>query len=396
MTEVTPAAPETGAAQPSLRDTLLETVKASEAGTLETPPAPPPVDTGEGETPTADGRPRDDKGRFAAKDATAESPAAPAAETQPPAADGTDATTTTPAAPAAAAPAPAAEPPQHWPQADKDMFAKAPPEFQQWALRRDREVNEGFQRKVQSVAPLLNAVVQAKPYLDTIGVTPEAAFANLVASEYVLRNGTPEQKAAMAQKMLRDYQITLPGSTSQPTETPAGEQPADQSAWEDPTISALRRDVQAANMQTAQLRHLLLSQHHSRAIQEIAAFEAEKTADGKPAHPHLNDLYPDIIRLAQAEVVAGRQPVLKQLYETAMWANPAVRAQLLEQQQREQQRKQQEEAKAKEAEAKAKAAQAKAAAASVNGAPRGGAPGAQTSGSLRQILEQNAAQGARV
>jgi hypothetical protein len=50
---------------------------------------------------------------------------------------------------------------------------------------------------------------RVKPYLDHIGVKPEQAFDNMVQLDYLLRTGTPEEKAQVMQKLLDDYKVTL-------------------------------------------------------------------------------------------------------------------------------------------------------------------------------------------
>lgn len=407
MTDITTSAPETGAAEPSIRDVLNANFEKSQAGTLDAPetPARPADAASEGAKPSGatDDRPRGPDGKFIAKDDTgAEKTETPSPtkmdgkDAAPPAGDKT-------AQPAADKPAGAVEAPQHWPQADRDMFAKQAPEAQKWLLDRHKAMETDYTRKTEGIAPLLQEIDRASPYLRSINATPEAAFQALLSTEYTLRHGTPDQKVAAVQRILNDYKITLPGSTSRPTETPAaGEQSAaDQSEWEDPAVAALRKEIADLKQAEQQRQQLTAAEMEQRAISELRAFEAEKTADGKPAYPHFASVIDEMTRLALVERAQGRQPNLKSLYEVAVYANPATRAQLLADQQAEQQRKIEAEIEAKrkaqEAETKAKAEQARKASASVTGAPRGGIASDGSGKPIRQIMEESlAAQAGRL
>jgi hypothetical protein len=97
---------------------------------------------------------------------------------------------------------------------------------------------------------------------------------------------------------------------------------------------------------------------------------------------------PEILRLATIDRQEGRTPDLKTLYETAVYMNPNVRAQLLSQQQSEQQRQREAAQKAADDEARKKAEAARRASASVTGGPRGGTTEvAAPKGSVRAALE---------
>jgi len=175
----------------------------------------------------------------------------------------------------------------------------------------------GAARQDDLFTPLRQAVEKAKPYLDSLGATPEQAFQVLLSADYTLRHGTPEQKAAAVRRILEDYKIALPAQAESDAETPDDE-------WELPEVKALRKDIAAVKDENAQLRQHFASQQERRAIDEIKAFEAKS--------PHFGAVVEDMIRLAHAERAAGRQPDLAKLYETAIWTNEKTRAQLIAEQ----------------------------------------------------------------
>src|SRR5262249_49030955 len=74
-----------------------------------------------------------------------------------------------------ALPVPAQPAPEHWSQADKETYAKLPPDWQRWTLE---------QRKTaDAVAPLLQAIEGAKPYLQSRGTDVTTAVKSLLSAE---------------------------------------------------------------------------------------------------------------------------------------------------------------------------------------------------------------------
>ena len=221
------------------------------------------------------------------------------------------------------------DPPPHYSDADKALFAKAPREVQDAWLRRERETNEGLQRMVQPIAPLLQTTQRLKPYLDHIGAAPHDVLQHTAQWDYLLRHGTPAQKTAAVQKLAKDYQVDLAGLTG-------GDE------WEDPAVAALRQQMQAqaaqVQEQALQVRQHLIGIQRDHHLREITALESEKNAKGEPTNPHLGIVANDIARIAYAERAAGRPiPPLKQMYDLAVQHNPQAKA-LIAKQQAEQRR----------------------------------------------------------
>jgi hypothetical protein len=153
-------------------------------------------------------------------------------------------------------------------------------------------------------------------------------------------------------------------------------------------LNTLKQTV--SGLTNAQRNAALAAQNAAgeRAMREIEEFKSATDDKGTLLRPHFEEVENDMLALAQAKI-AAKQPVppLADLYETAVWANPSVRDKLLtaRQQAEEQKRKDQE---------KAKSAAARKAAVSVSGAPGSGqAPAirANVEKTLREQLEEAAA-----
>lgn len=307
---------------------------------------------------------RDERGRFAAKQAAEAAAADPETVAEPAPAE--------PPAPTEPV-VPAVEAPQHWAAADKELFAKLPPDGQKFLVERHKAMEGDYTRRMQEIAPLRKAAEQWQPYLQQMNATPEQAFTTLLQAEYQLRTGTPEQKQAMFQQLAQDYGITL-GQTAEP---PAVDE------YVDPQVAALKQELAeikawktSRDQAETQYRQQQEQKQQQTLHSTITSFEAEKTEAGAPAHPHFS-----AVRETMAALIgSGQAPDLKTAYDMAVWARPDLRQQLISAQQ---------EAAVKKAaeEAKAKARQASTAAASVTGRPVGAGAVAPAS-SVREELER--------
>jgi hypothetical protein len=316
-------------------------------------------------SPRDDGR--DQRGRFAPKQQQpTETAPDPAAETAAPAEQ--------PAAPETETPAvPTVEAPQHWAAADKERFAKLPPDGQQFLLDRHKAMEGDYTRRMQEIAPLRKTAEQWTPYLAQIGATPEQAFQALIGAEYTLRNGTPDQKQAALRQLAQDYQIPL---------TQAAQQPA-ADEYVDPQVAALNQKLaqleawkNSSEQAEQQRQRQQMEQRQSELTATISAFATEKTEAGAPAHPHY-----EAVRATMAALMSGGQASdLKTAYDMAVWARPDLRQQLLTAQQEAAAKKNAEEAKAR-------AQKAGTAAASVSGKPVGATPMGPAN-SVREELER--------
>jgi hypothetical protein len=307
---------------------------------------------------------RDERGRFAAKqalEAAVPDPAAPAAPEAQPAAP------TDPAAPAI-------EAPQHWASADKERFAKLSPDGQQFLLDRHKAMEGDYTRNMQAIAPLRKVAEQWQPYLQQFGqnATPDKVFNHLLQAEYSLRNGTPEQKTALFRQWAQEYGINLDQAVP-----PAADE------YVDPHVATLNQKL--AQLEAWKNSREQAEQHHQRQQAErqhtelqstITSFAAEKTEAGAPAHPHY-----EAVRETMAALIGGGQAQdLKTAYDMAVWARPDLRQQLLAAQHEAATRKAAEEAKAK-------SQKAGTAAASVSGKPVGATPPGPAN-SVREELER--------
>ena len=219
--------------------------------------------------------------------------------------------------------------PSHWALEDQEMFRKQDSKAQRWLLDRSKAMDAAHTKRSQEIAPLRNSIQKWQPYLDKVGATPELAFESLITAEYRLRTGTPEQKREALAKVAQDYGIPLGGPE---TEQSGGE--------EDYLQQDILKVVQPLQEQVDQLTQGVQTQSQAaqqaqtaQAAEYIQSFREAKTEAGQPAHPYFDEVYQDMTVFAQADQAGGKLPELPDLYERAVWANPAVRVKMLAAQQ---------------------------------------------------------------
>lgn len=362
------------------------------------------ADTGTDDAANA-GRVRGPDGKFLKKDDAGDDAAAASAKTAKPEKTEPD--------PAAQAPASdTKEPPAHWSQADKDTFKAQTPQAQAFLLDRVKSMEADYTRKTQDIANFRKEYGRIDemfaPHRDVMrskGFTPASLVEAWANVEQKLAAG-PDSAIEVIKGLVGGYNIpvakiaaalgvtTAPAAQQQNGQEPTAIENGQQVALPPAVaaeLQALREQVGQFGQKFQTIEQREAAAARAREIAEgdaiqntVNQFKSAVDANGGLLHPHFDDVEDMMTSLAHA-ALASKQPVptLDQLYETAVYANPATREKVLTAQ------RQQEEAKRVE-EARAKAASARKAGSSVTGAPGSGqAPGGKSSSelSLREALE---------
>lgn len=240
---------------------------------------------------------------------------------------------------------PVIEPPAMFTEADKETFRALPPEAQDIVARRETERNADYDRKSKDIVERSKAVdafqaaVQPyQPYFASLGTTPEQAFHVLLATEYKLRMGAPDEKLKVFAQLAKTYGID-PVDLSDVSEA-------------DPVSP----EIAQTNNRLAEIERRIATDHREAAGQlqgnaetQIEAFADEKDADGNPAHPHLEAVATIMGQLMQANPELD----MATAYVNATYADPTIRTQVLAKE------REQADAEAKRAQDKADKARAK-------------------------------------
>ena len=231
------------------------------------------------------------------------------------------------------------EAPSHWSAADREMFNKQPPESQKWLMDRSRAMEAAHTRRSQEIAPMRQLVERWNPYFDKVGASAPQAIDLVLQTEYKLRTGSQEAKLQVISDLIRDYGVEAPAEP--------GEE-ADQ-VVQDPRVDQLNQQLQQMQagwqqhqMTVTQQQQAARMQAEQQAQTAINAFATHKGDDGKLSHPFFGEVQHEMTKMAQADLKAGIQPDLDDLYDRACWATPSTRSHLLkaEQAQATEQRKQ--------------------------------------------------------
>jgi hypothetical protein len=194
------------------------------------------------------------------------------------------------------------------------------------------------------------------PYMETmnkIGVKPEQAISSLMQTDHNLRYGSPAQKVAIVQDIIKQYGIKPEWFDQEQTQV-------------NPEMGYLQTRLQQLEAQQSQW------QQEAQA-REVGTLNSDIQSFAK------NNEHFDLVRDRMADLIqGGSAKTLQDAYDMAIWSDPTVRANLLAKQQADERVKAAE--KAKEAKK----------AASVNVRARGTIPAQAPVGSIEDTIRARA------
>jgi len=239
------------------------------------------------------------------------------------------------------------EPPEHWAAADKETFSTAPPELQGWLLDRHKQMEGDYTRKTQEVAdlrrdyePVQQMLAPYQANLQQMGVSPSQYIERLANADLMLSQNPIEGLKQVAQM----YGIDLANLQ--------GAAPDGDPGAVDPALSTLRQELGDLRQNILRRDQADAQSRQNTILDELQSFSEATDDSGQKAHPHFDEVMNDMVLLAQAERSQGKTPVIKELYERAVWANTSTREQMQTAQQNAAKEQTQKEARAKAAKAK--------------------------------------------
>jgi hypothetical protein len=337
----------------SLRDIAEAAYDDLESGALEAPaetetegPGPevePPAE----EALAQDTRPRDKQGRWISKEGAPQPGEAIEPLDPAPKKPAVSETQKAPTDPAAAQPAARSnQAPEHWSAEDKATFAKLPQEGQAFLLKRHGEMEAEFTRKsqasagavqfTQALAPVFNDP-QIVASLKQAGVHPVQAIHEWASWHKMGTSPDQQDKfkllVGLTQRMGLDPARIFSALSNQPSpnstglseedlKDPAVKFIADHLGKTTSELNAIRGELQRREQVEQQAR---AEWGVRNARSGIDGFADEKSKDGRPLRPHFDAVLPIIIDLFKANPNRN----LAEAYETACWAHPEVRKQLV-------------------------------------------------------------------
>jgi len=190
---------------------------------------------------------------------------------------------------------------EHWSQEDKQQFSELPERAQEFLVRRDKQFQAYWTRKLQDVADIKRALEPARAEMEQFGVSEGDAVRRLVGAHKMLQNNPNEGIRYIAET----YGIDLGN------------------------LDAPRSEDSAVMREVASIRQQLAESERQRYQRNVMEWDV-KIEEFKKDHEFYSALEPDMMRIADVYAHRGEPiPSLDTLYEQAAWANPTVRARLL-------------------------------------------------------------------
>ena len=201
--------------------------------------------------------------------------------------------------------------PTSWSCSVKEKWNELPPEVRSEIKKREDDIHRMMTshdgelrlgRSVKEIAAPYEAIIRAE------GGTIEGAFRDLLNTSYVLRTGSPQQKAQVLMQTAQQFGVDLGQYVGQQQQN-------------NPLI-ALQNEIHQLRQQADPVRiktQLQEDMERDRIQQEIEAFSAN------PENVHF-----EAVKSTMGSLMAsGRANDLKTAYEMAIWSDPSIRAELL-------------------------------------------------------------------
>lgn len=247
-------------------------------------------------------------------------------------------------------------PPQGLSAKMKEKWKELDPEVRQELARREEDFHKKltasdseyhFGKKMKDVVSPYMAIIQSE------GGTPESAVKDLLNTAYILRTGSPQQKAQLVMQVAQQYGVDLQQAM----------QPQEQ------VHPALAQMQQELAMLRQQANPEIIKQQLQEEMESANIMSQVNAFAGDPANKYFEQVKP----LMASLLSSGAAQDIQEAYDKACYADPTIRSTLLAEQN-----------KALEAKRKAEVQRKKQASASVVGSPDGTSPNAKA---LNKSLE---------
>lgn len=214
------------------------------------------------------------------------------------------------------------EPPASWTAEAKEQFSQLPVETQQYIAEREAQREKAINETKAELAEVRKATsgyegVTQKygQYLESIGMEPDQAFETLLAAEYTLRNGSPQEKMQLFAQLAQDYGVSLDGDP-------------------DSQVAQLSRELNNVKSTLSNLTESQQKEIERENLKTIEAFKGAKGEDGELSHPHFEEVRETMSKLLSSELAGD----LEEAYGKAVLLVPEVKAKIEAENQKKQQK----------------------------------------------------------
>lgn len=199
--------------------------------------------------------------------------------------------------------------PSNFSAEQRETFSKLPREAQEIILARHKDMQEDYTRKTTELANArksvdeINAVLEPyKQEMELAGVKPNDVIQRLLAAQRYLQSDPVNGVKWLAQQFNVDLKAFAP---------------KEEEAYVDPTVKALRDELNQLKASLQQREAAAQNQTVSEAQKMITAFAEAKNEDGTAKHPHYESL-----KSVMAPIVATGK-TLEEAYDIARYTIPS-------------------------------------------------------------------------
>lgn len=195
-------------------------------------------------------------------------------------------------------------PPVSWSKEQHEIWAKLPPEAQEYIELREKQIADGMNgyKEIKGFADEMQRTLE--PFRDEIrshGITEAQAIQNLMGTHRVLTQGPLEARQEAFVKL--GQSIGLIPNEGQPQI--------------DPHTQELQQRITRMEQQENLRQQQLNQQAQTKIMSDLEAFAAD------PEHAYFDEVAEDMLPLLKPGMSMAD---VKSVYEKAVWANPVTRA----------------------------------------------------------------------
>jgi hypothetical protein len=199
------------------------------------------------------------------------------------------------------------QPPEHWSSDEKETFKSLTPEAQQILIAKEKQFQQGYQERAQSISDIEKAIEPYKQTLAYMGVDEGTAIRTLFAAHQRILSDPANGILQLAQQF---------GIMDQLRQQFA---PDTDDEFVDPEIKALRQQVNELHSQLGNFQTQTVQSQQQELLSQIESFKNQKDEKGNPVHPYF-----DKVRTQMATLVQQGK-TMEQAYNEVVWTVPEYR-----------------------------------------------------------------------
>lgn len=213
-----------------------------------------------------------------------------------------------------AAPQPKA-PPKSWAKEKHELWSKLAtvPDAQDYYEQREKQMLDGIEQYKEGAhfaKQMRDVMTPYKPILAAQGVDEPQAVQYLLNAHYQLTQGSNEARMAAFNRLGVNLGLIKADAPVDENGDPVRV---------DPAVQKLQGEVESVKSALTERDRAAYEAERARKETEVNAFASDAT------HPYFDELHQDMVMMIHGMRAAGQEPVLQDVYERCVFANPVTR-----------------------------------------------------------------------